>query len=106
MVTTLHIKDDGLAELSGELTFDTVAKLWLENKSNIDRGQVLLIDLSAVSHGDSAGLALLMEWLRATKKAGFNLQFIEIPPQLCAIAQGANVEWIFSCKLNKSNNVS
>ena len=67
----LNIKDDGLAELNGALTIDTVSKIWREYKTEIACGQVLLMDLSGVTHSDSAGLALLMEWLRTTKKSRF-----------------------------------
>jgi phospholipid transport system transporter-binding protein len=45
-----------------------------------------VVDLAAVSNGDSAGLAWLLELKRRAQRAGQSLQFINPPAQLRALA--------------------
>jgi ABC-type transporter Mla MlaB component len=53
----------GVVALSGDLTFESVPGLY-EQFIKLDMAEkpVNRIDLSAVQHADSAGLALLLEW--------------------------------------------
>lgn len=76
---------DGGYLLSGPMTFDTVVQ-WLAEGAKHLRGQVVF-DLGAVSAADSAGLALLVEWLRLAGEGGAQLQYRNVPAQLLAIAQ-------------------
>lgn len=73
-------------QLSGELTFATVNGLLMESAALFESISSLNIDLSAVTKSDSAGLALLVEWLRLAKRAGKRIVFANIPEQLLVIA--------------------
>ncbi len=44
------------------------------------------IDLAEVSHSDSAGLALLIHWIRFAKQTNKKIVFHNIPAQMMAIA--------------------
>ena len=74
---TVH---EGTIKVHGPLTFATVPRLFLESSSIINStSETITIDLQDVSRTDSAGLALLVEWLRA---AGSRARFVNVPAQL------------------------
>ena len=56
------------------------------------RGQASAIDLAGVTESDSAGLALLIEWLSVAQRAGRSLRYENIPLQLHQLARLSNVE--------------
>jgi phospholipid transport system transporter-binding protein len=78
---------DNEFNVSGELNMQTVPAI-----SRIANGQLsgltgeVSIDLSAVSRADSAGLALLIDWLRIAKRHQYKLAFRNLPNQLLQIA--------------------
>lgn len=68
--------------VSGPLTFDSVPALYAASRAWFAGKDAMTIDLADVSTADSAGLALLIEWLRAARKTGAPLQFSNIPSQM------------------------
>lgn len=77
----------GRYALSGELDLDNVAALLAEGERAF-RGQAAVeVDLGGVTTSDSAGLALLLEWVAAVRSAGGQLHYRALPPQLAAIAR-------------------
>ena len=54
--------------------------------------RALAIDLGGVTGGDSAGLALLIEWLSAARAAQCDLRYENIPVQLRQLARLSDVE--------------
>jgi phospholipid transport system transporter-binding protein len=45
------------------------------------------IDLSGITRADSAGLALLIDWLRIARREKVTLRFEKLPEQLTQIAE-------------------
>jgi len=79
--------DDGL-RLSGELNMASVAGMVDALRAPLAKTSgVLRIDLAEVTRSDSAGLALMLEWLREARERKVELRFINLPPQLRAIAE-------------------
>ena len=80
---------DGVVRILGPLTFDTVeavrAAVGGEFAPHGGDGPVIL-DLAAVEPADSAGLALVVEWHRAARRAGRRIHFRSVPGGLRAIA--------------------
>jgi phospholipid transport system transporter-binding protein len=74
--------------VSGELNMQTVPAVARTAAGFLQdcRGDVT-IDLSAVSRADSAGLALMVDWLRLARRYQFTLQFKNLPEQLLRIAK-------------------
>jgi phospholipid transport system transporter-binding protein len=74
--------------LSGELTMKNVPKVALKTASVIGamNGEVS-VDLSGITRADSAGLALLIDWLRIARRAKVSLRFEKLPEQLTQIAE-------------------
>jgi phospholipid transport system transporter-binding protein len=46
----------------------------------------LAVDMSQVTHIDSAGMALLIDWFKKAQRKGVILQFCHVPSQLARIA--------------------
>ena len=73
-------------QVGGELTFATANKLLTESAKLFASLTSIDIDLSAVNNSDSAGVALLVEWLRLAKQTGKKIVFTNIPEQMIVIA--------------------
>ena len=73
--------------LSGVLSFDTVTPLLAEGQSLFASVDVVRVDLAAVELCDSAGVALLAEWVRLTRGWQKEIEYQNVPAQLLAIAE-------------------
>ena len=74
--------------VEGELNMVTVPALLQAMDSQFPAtGNEVHIDLAGVTRSDSAGLALLVEWLRLAKTRNTRLQFHNLPSQLRDIAR-------------------
>jgi phospholipid transport system transporter-binding protein len=83
---------DGRYAVSGLLRLETVPALWRETRGLFARPRRVVIDFSGVSEVDSAGLALLIEWMRDARRAGGEVHFENIPRQMQAIARVSRLE--------------
>lgn len=81
------LRGDGVYAVAGELTFDTVPAAWNQSQEWFAAGTPVSVDLAEVSRADSAGLALLLEWLRVARERGTSVMFQHVPAQIVAIAQ-------------------
>lgn len=88
----LEVTEDGRARAVGSLDFSTVNALLPVGSDLIRRGQAAVIDLAGVTHSDSAGLALLIEWLSVAHEAGRGLRYDNVPSQLHQLARLSEVE--------------
>lgn len=82
--------------VSGPLTFAT-ARVALASGiaafSSASRdGGPIEIDCAAVAASDSAGLAVLVEWLAWARRSGRELRYTHVPDAICAIARISEVE--------------
>lgn len=94
---------DGRYELSGVASFATAQQI-LRASQKLFAGQSNIeVDLSGIQHTDSAGLALLLEWMRASNQAGAGIVFKEIPEKIRAIAQTAEVEELLNSSYSSSS---
>ena len=82
---------DGRFRVSGVLDAATAGDLLKQSKERFTGGD-LDIDLAGVSETDSAGLALLIEWMRLAKEAGRSIRFENVPGQISALARISEVE--------------
>ena len=82
--------------LQGELGFDTVSSALQHAVADMLGNGHLEVDLKWVTRADSAGLSLLVEWLRESEKAGNEITFINVPPQLLSIARVCGLDEILS----------
>lgn len=89
---TLRAQGDGLYMVSGPLTFDSAPGLWREGLRLFEGSESLVLDLKDVTRTDSAGLALLVEWMREARRRSVDIRFRHIPEQLMAIARTCNLQ--------------
>src|SRR5580658_4331690 len=79
--------------LEASLTFATVAALRQHGLALIAAAQgVLTLDLEAVPAIDSAGLALLIDWLASARAGTCRLRYAKPAPTLLALARLSEVE--------------
>jgi len=89
---SFEISDGERARVIGSLHFTTVSALLTAGVDAINGGRAAVIDLAGVTASDSAGRALLIEWLSVAKDAGRTLRFENIPTQLRQLARLSEVE--------------
>ena len=86
------VEEGERSRVTGSLQFMSVTALLSVGVDAIDGGRAAVIDLSGVTSGDSAGLALLIEWLSVAKAAGRSLRYENVPTQLQQLARLSEVE--------------
>ena len=82
----------GRLRLSGELSFRTVPDLLRQGRGRFEGASRFHLDLSGVTRTDSAGLALLLEWLQACRRRQQDLLLQDLPESLAAIARVSNLD--------------
>ena len=87
--------DSGRFKLVGELSFVSVQEA-MKNGAKLFEipADKMVFDLAGITKADSAGLALLLEWLRLATLNGVDLHYINLPRQLQAMAHVAGVDEI------------
>jgi phospholipid transport system transporter-binding protein len=76
-------RDDGVFEVSGRVTFQTVPQFLAQTDKWLHSGAgKVTIDLHGVTLADSAGLALMIEWLERARAAKRDIVFTRIPDQV------------------------
>jgi phospholipid transport system transporter-binding protein len=82
----------GRFRISGVLNAATVVALLKQGRERFANVMRIELDLSAVGESDSAGLALLLEWLRMARQAKQQIQYINVPAQIIALARISEVD--------------
>ena len=81
----------GRFALRGVLGFSTAKDVLAASKQLFAEHAVLKIDLAGVTHSDSAGLALLLEWINWAKHYRREIRYFNIPQAILAIARISEV---------------
>ena len=89
---TLEYLGDGHFALAGEMTFDTAEKILKASEQPFEEHTRLEIDLSGVTASDSAGLALLLEWVTWANHTVREIRFSGMPERVLAIAKTTEVD--------------
>jgi phospholipid transport system transporter-binding protein len=92
---SIDVKAEGGYLIAGALDFENVPRI-LERATEIftEGTASISIDLGGVTRADSAGLALLVEWMRVAHRHHRNIVFRNIPAQMSAIAKVSGLERI------------
>ena len=83
--------------LEGDFIFASVGQIQKKKTSTrlVLEAPDTVIDLAGVSDMDTAGLALLIEWLAMAKRQGITLTFRNLPDSLWAIVCASNLDgWL------------
>lgn len=81
--------------LSGVLSFDTAAAVLRRGESMFGTS-ARSVDLSGVTHSDSAGLSVLLTWVERARRDGRVLRYTAIPDQLLKMARLCAVDGLLS----------
>ena len=84
----------GRFALTGPLTFATARRVYELGVRAFaaEEGKSLALDCSGVSAGDSAGLAVLLQWAGWAQRHQRSLDFLRVPAAIEAMARISDVE--------------
>ncbi len=88
------IKDlgDGRFALSGDMTFSTAGRLLRETERLFEEHTRIEMNLEGVTQSDTAGLALMLEWITWANHTVREIRFTNVPEKIDAIAQTTEVD--------------
>ena len=90
-VARLADAGDGGVRVDGVLGFDTVTRLLAESDARFRPGRPLRIDLAGVTSANSAGIALLLEWMELARERRVDLAYTNLPESMQRIAAISNL---------------
>ena len=83
---------EGRFRVSGVLDASTASDVLEESEARFAQASRIDVDLGGVGESDSAGLALLIEWLRMARQWQKGIRFANVPAQIEALARISEVE--------------
>ena len=83
---------EGRFALTGEMTFETAERILLASEEPFEQHTRIEVDLAGVAKADSAGLALLLEWITWANHTVREIRFLSMPERILAIARTTEVE--------------
>lgn len=92
MTPLLEPRGDGRVAVQGELNLASAPALLAASRRLFEQQPPRWIDLAEVSRSDSAGVALLVEWLRLARQHGQEIAFVNVPPPMRAIIQATGLD--------------
>lgn len=82
----------GKFSLNGRMTFQTAGDVLRDSEALFEKHTRIEVSLSGVTHTDSAGLALLLEWITWANHTVREITFTGVPEKLNAIARTTEVD--------------
>jgi len=82
--------------VSGDMTFETAEKILRASENLFDEHTQIEVDLSEITASDSAGLALLLEWVTWANHSVREIRFTKMPEKILAIARTTEVEGLLT----------
>ena len=82
----------GRLKLVGDLSFRSVPRLLEASLDMIREVPEITVDLADVERSDSAGVALLVQWMREVRSQGKSITYLNIPSQMLAIARVSSLD--------------
>ena len=84
----------GTLSAQGPLTFASARRACEQGAAALahEAAAKLEIDCRGITASDSAGLAVLLEWLSVAKRAGRSLRYAQLPQGLAALARISDLE--------------
>lgn len=92
--SNLSRREDGSFFIRGVLDFQTVPVIWQQGLKLFGEEPSLVLDLQEVGRSDSAGLALLIAWMRFARSENKSISYVNMPSQMLAIARVSSLDSI------------
>lgn len=80
--------------MGGVLSFESVPALSEQAEALFDGQSRVEIDLNDVQRSDSAGVALLVEWMGEAQRRAVDIRYLNVPAQMLAIARVSSLDQI------------
>ncbi len=93
---TLQDQGDGRFALTGDMSFETAESILRASEGPFEHHTRIEVDLSAVGKADSAGLALLLEWITWANHTVREIHFVGMPDRILAIAKTTEVDHLLN----------
>ena len=93
---SLEDRGDGKFALTGHMGFQTAGRILEESEALFEQHTLLEVDLSGVSQTDSAGLALMLEWITWANHTVREIRFTGTPAKIDAIAKTTEVDGLLT----------
>ncbi len=96
----LAASGDARLAARGPLTFATARAAREQGLAALARTRAsgLEIDCSGITFSDSAGLAVLLDWLGAVRRAGRTLRYTHLPEDLVALGRISELEELLAAQ--------
>lgn len=78
--------------LTGDMSFHTAEQILRASEMPFEQHTSIEVDLSGVKKADSAGLALLLEWVTWANHTVREIRYLGMPERVLAIARTTEVE--------------
>ena len=94
----IHVEDlgGGRFAVRGDLTFESATAILSQGTQLFADYERIRVDMSDVREADSAGLALLLEWVSWARHLDREIAYENIPQQIMAIARISEVTDLIS----------
>ncbi len=86
------IKGAGLVAVDGDMTFSGIDKKVSTAFEFLTQSKQITVDLSGVMNADSAGLALLIEWIKFARSKRVQFKIKNVPNQILNLAKLSGLE--------------
>lgn len=87
---------DGRFALDGDMTFETAERILRTSEDPFEQYTRIEVDFSGVTRSDSAGLALLLEWITWANHTVREIRFVSMPERIVAIAKTTEVDHLLN----------
>lgn len=87
---------DGRFALDGEMSFDTAERILRVSEAPFEQYTRIEVDFAGVTKSDSAGLALLLEWITWANHTVREIRFTSLPERIVAIAKTTEVDHLLN----------
>lgn len=93
-MTNFELVDNGGGNfsLNGRMTFGTAGQILRESEDLFEEHTRIEVSLTGVTASDSAGLALLLEWITWANHTVREITFTDVPDKINAIAKVTEVD--------------
>jgi len=97
-VSTFAIEQSAPGRIAarGVLDFDNAADALRQGLKLLHTERDVEVDLTQITSGDSAGLAVLIEWLADARARGVSLHYTGMPAQIHAVARLSDIDGLLT----------
>lgn len=97
-VSKFELRDlgEGRFALVGDMTFDTAERILRTSEAPFEQYTRIEVDFHEVTDSDSAGLALLLEWITWANHTVREIRFVSLPERIVAIAKTTEVDHLLN----------